>query len=262
MLFAGEMNGLLIFIFGLIIGSFLNVLILRLPENQSISGFSRCHNCKKRIAWYDNIPVFSFLFLRGHCRNCGSKISWQYPIIELLTAFLFLLSFLVYKSNSVFLIYILFLVSFLIVVAILDLKHFIILDNSILLGFMVSFIFIFLAPDFLLLVSRFYGLLFFAGIFLVLFLFSRGQWIGFGDVKLAALLGFVFGLESSIVIFYLAFLAGFIIAIILLVLKKADLKTQIPLGSLMSAAGIFFLLSGFNLLELINADLILRIWSR
>ncbi len=253
---------ILLFVFGLVMGSFLNVLIIRLPEKESILGYSKCSKCKKRILWQENIPVLSFLILKGRCHDCKSKISWQYPLVELLTGFLFLISFFAYGEKPVFLVYTLFLIGILTAIAFIDLKHFIIPDSLISSGFIVSFLFILFAPGSLFLISRFYGLLFFAGIFLSIFLASGGRWIGFGDIKLAALLGFVFGLESSIAIFYLAFLAGFIIAIILLVLKKADLKTQIPLGSLMSAAGIFFLLSRFNLLELINADLILKIWSR
>ena len=159
-------------------------------------------------------------------------------------------------------IYALFLISLFIVVAAIDFKHFIILDNLVLAGFIVSSIFIYLTSHFSLLTSNFYGLLFFAGIFLLLFLMSKGEWIGFGDVKLAAMLGFIFGLESSVSIFYLTFSIGFIYAIMLLVLKKADLKTQVPLGSLMSGASILFLLTRFDLLELINPELILRLWMK
>ncbi|TSC90927.1 MAG: leader peptidase (prepilin peptidase) / N-methyltransferase [Parcubacteria group bacterium Gr01-1014_2] len=262
-----------IFLFGLTIGSFLNVLIFRLPENKSILGFSKCRKCKKRIAWPDNIPILSFLLLRGRCRNCNSKISFQYPLVELLTSLLFLISFFVYGENPLPLIYILFLVSLLIVIAFIDFKHFLILDSLILSGFIVSALLIF---NFQLSIfnfpnceiincffkDAFWGASFFAGIYLFLFLISRGKWLGFGDVKLAALLGFTMGLKNSVDIFYLTFLIGFIFAIILLVFKKAGLKTEMPLGTLMAGASILFLLSGFSFLDLINSELILRLWLK
>ena len=259
-----------IFIFGLAIGSFLNVLIFRLPANKSILGFSKCRKCQKRIVWYDNIPILSFLILKGHCRGCKAKISFQYPLVELLTGFLFLISFFVYQENPFFLIYILFLISLLVAIAFIDLKHFVILDNLILAGFLISLFYFLLTTFYLLPVdchiiscgfkNSIFGLSFFAGVYLFLFLISKGKWLGFGDVKMALWLGFVFGLKNSVDIFYLTFLIGFIFAIILLAFKKADLKTEIPLGTIMAGASILFLLSGFSLLDLINGDLILRLW--
>lgn len=269
MVLFGFMN-FLIFIFGLAIGSFLNVLIYRLPQNESILGFSKCLQCRKLIAWPDNIPVLSFFLLKGRCRHCGSGILRQYPLVELLTGFLFLFSFLVYRENPFFLIYVLFLIGLLIVVGLIDFKHFLILDNLVLAGFIGSLIFMFLFQ-----VSCFkfqelascslknslFGVLFFAGIFLFLFLITKAKGIGLGDVKMAGWLGFVFGLESSVSVFYLTFFIGFIYAIILLASRRVGLKSKVPLGSLMALASILFLLSGFNILDLVNAELIFRLWS-
>ena len=188
-------------------------------------------------------------------------------MVELLTGFLFLVSFQAYGTNPISLGFILFFISLLIVIAFIDFNEFIILDALILAGFAISVLLIF---NFQFSNCRIIscsvtdslsGILFFAGIFLLLFLISKGKWLGFGDVKLAALLGFIFGLEGAVNIFYLTFFAGFIIAIMLLVLKRAGLKTKIQLGSFMSAAAISFLLSGFNLLDLIDAELILRLWN-
>ena len=256
----------LVFVFGLAIGSFLNVLIYRLPYKKSFLGRSFCLRCRKRISWSDNIPVISFFFLRGRCRNCKARISWQYPAVELLTGFLFLISSLIYGLSPILLIYVLFLVSLLIVIAFIDLKNLIIPDSLISFGFIVS---IFSIPQFLdcgvvscSIKDSSLGALFFAGVFLFLFLISKGRWLGFGDVKFAALLGFIFGLKNSIDIFYLTFLIGFFIAIILLGLKKADFKTEVPLGSIMGAASILFLLTGFSILGLVNSELIFRLWSK
>ncbi|MEK7537237.1 MAG: prepilin peptidase [Patescibacteria group bacterium] len=263
----------LIFIFGLAIGSFLNVLIFRLPENKTILGFSKCPGCRKRISWYDNIPVLSFLFLKGRCRRCKSKISWQYPLVELLTGVLFLVYFLTrFRGDGSFssLIYGLFIISLLIVIGVIDFKHFIIFNKLVLTGFIAAVLILLFFPfysiaggdvmmiePFCSIVScfpenSFYGLFFFAGILLFIFLISKGRWLGFGDVSVGALLGFTFGLKNSINVFYLTFFIGFIIAIILLVFKKAGLKSKVPLGSLMALASILFLLSGFNLLDFLG----------
>ncbi len=258
-----------IFIFGLAVGSFLNVLIHRLPKGESILGFSKCQHCRRTIYWSDNIPVLSFLILKGKCRHCGQEISWQYPLVELLTGFLFLFSFWVYPEEPIFLIYILFLMSLLVVIGLIDLKKFLILDSLILTGLIGSLIFMFLfnvsCLKFQELTScsfrdSLFGVLFFAGLFLLIFLMSKGRGIGFGDVKFSALLGFIFGLINSINLFYLTFLIGFIIAIILLAFKKSDLKTEIPLGSIMAGTGILLLLSGFNLFGIIDINFILRLF--
>lgn len=266
------MPNFLVFVFGLAIGSFLNVLIARLPEKESILGWSKCQNCKIKIPWYDLIPLLSFFLLKGHCRNCKKRISLQYPVVELTTGLLFLLFFLLYKIQSLLFIYLLFLASLLIVIAFLDFKKFLILDELIITGFLISIFFLYLLPyplyfqriNFLSpsLKDSFLGIAFFAGVFFIIFLLSGGRAIGFGDVKLSALIGFIFGFKNSINIFYLTFFLGFIFAIILLVLRKATLKSKIPLGTLIASVTIFFLLTKFNILDWINnlsGDLIYRI---
>src|SRR6056297_1686255 len=87
-----------VFIFGLVIGSFLNCLIWRLHTGESLGNRSYCPSCRHQIKWYDNIPLLSFLFLRGKCRYCGKNISWQYPAVEFVTAVLFLYSFYLYYT--------------------------------------------------------------------------------------------------------------------------------------------------------------------
>lgn len=258
----------LVFVFGLTIGSFLNVLICRLPRGESILGHSKCPKCQKRISWRENIPFLSFVFLKGRCRNCRLPISLEYPIVELLTGFLFLWLFFIYGRQSMFLIYGFFLISLFLVIAFIDLRHFVILDSLISAGFIIASLYLILNALYFILPCNFFscsvsdslfGALFFAGILFSIFLLTKGKGMGLGDVKLAALLGFIFGFKNSISVFYLTFMIGAITAIILLSFKKANLKTQFPLGSVMSAAGIIFLFSDFNLLELINAELIFRI---
>ena len=257
----------MVFIFGLIIGSFLNVLILRLPEKESLLGFSKCPACKKRIAWFDNIPVLSFFILGGRCRNCRAPISRQYPFVEASGGFLFLFSFLAWGANQSLWIYVAFLSVLFLAIGSIDFRRFIISDELLFTGLIGTILFfVFWFTDCRILScsvsDSLYGVSFFAGVFLVIYLFSRGKWLGFGDVKLAALLGLIFGLEKSISTFYLTFLVGFIIAIILLGLGRAGLKTEIPLGAILSFASILFLLTGFNLLDLIDSELILRLLWR
>lgn len=252
-------------IFGLIIGSFLNVLILRLPKYQSILGRSKCPNCKKEIKWFDNIPVLSFIILKGVCRFCKKKISRQYPMIEILTAIIFLLLYLTQKENLFFLIFTLIFSSLLIVIGFIDLKNSIILDKTIVFGFLISIIY-FLILNFKTknpecdilscsLLNSLLGILFFGGIFFAIYLSSNGRLLGFGDVKLATLLGFTFGFKNSIELFCSTFSFGFIIAMILLTLKKVDLKTKIPLGSIMAGTSIFFLATNFRILDIFKIHL-------
>lgn len=180
----------------------------------------------------------------------------------MLTAFLFLFSFWVYGSDLAPFIYVLFLTSLLVVIAFIDFNRFIILDSLILTGFITSLAyFLFFAKGWSFWDSIL-GLSFFGLIFSILYFISKGKWLGFGDVKLGLWLGFVFGLKNSVDIFYLTFLIGFIFAIILLSLKKAGLKTKVPLGSIMVLTSLIFLFSGFSILDLIDAELILRLWQK
>lgn len=115
----------LIFVFGLVIGSFLNCLIWRLYSDETVLGRSYCPECRKQISWFDNIPILSFLLLRGKCRSCHKKISWQYPLVELSTGFLFVLAFYVNTISgfsALKLLFDLFLISILIIIFIFDLR--------------------------------------------------------------------------------------------------------------------------------------------
>lgn len=263
------MMAILAFVFGLIIGSFLNVLIHRLPKVKSILGYSRCPKCSSRISWVDNLPILSFIFLKGRCRTCKKRISWQYPVIEAMTGFLFLFSFLIYGSEPLLFGYIVFLVSLFVVIALIDSSHFLILDQLLLIGFLIALVALLANFYFPFLDCRIFscslsgsslGILSFAGILFLIFFWSKGKWIGFGDVKLAAMAGLIFGFPNSVNLFYLTFITGFFIAIILLVLKRASLGSQLPLGAVISSVAILFLLTGLSIFDLINSDLILRIF--
>lgn len=246
-----------IFVCGLCVGSFLNVLIYRLPRGLGfVKSRSFCPKCRKRISWQDNIPLLSFVLLKGKCRYCHKEISWQYPSVELATALLTLLifnlkfsilnqyqiiQFLNFKT-ILDLILSLLLVWGLLVIFVIDLLHQIIPDEVIIFLVIVFSIRLFypLNTEFLILntknylVSAIASALFLCSIFLI----SKGKGMGFGDVKLAFLMGLVLGYPKVIVAFYFAFLTGALVGVTLIVLRKAKFGQKIAFGPFL-AAGTF-----------------------
>lgn len=225
------------FIFGCSIGSFLNVLIDRIPRHESvITGRSHCDSCKKMLVWYDLFPLFSFLFLLGKCRYCHKKIGWQTVIVEALTGILFAFtgySLLFTGASSLLLLstllYILFIFSCFITIAFIDAKYGIIPNLFVYPGILFALFYHTFFPD------TFFAYLF-SGLgagcfFFLLFAITKGRGMGFGDVKLALLLGFFLGFPKIIVALYIAFLTGAVIALILIVKKKKKFsKSTIPFG--------------------------------
>ncbi len=221
----------LIFVFGTVIGSFLNVVIFRSHSGATFLGRSMCFSCGKTLRWHDLVPIFSFAALRGKCRFCLSKISWQYAAVEILTSALFVLFFwkvggvaalqntasFSYFANLVFLFT---LGSLLVVIAGYDIKHKIIPDafaySFAALAFLGLIFFPTLAPT---------PLDFFAGPLLALpfaFLWyvSGGRWMGLGDAKLALGIGWFLGLKAGIVAVILAFWIGAIFGLALVAIGK------------------------------------------
>ncbi len=217
----------IIFLFGLIVGSFLNCIIYRLEVGKSfLGGHSFCPYCKHELVWHDLIPVFSFLMLKGKCRYCQKPISIQYPLIELTTAILFVLVF--NSQNLLNTGYLLLTTSFLIIIFVYDLKHYIIPDKVIFPAILTSFLFLFTTNSLLLntILSAF-GASFF---FLLIYLISQGQWMGFGDVKLSFLMGLHLGFPNILVALFSAFFTGAIIGLILIAQNKKTLKSMVPFG--------------------------------
>jgi leader peptidase (prepilin peptidase) / N-methyltransferase len=246
------MTFVLIFLLGIFVGSFLNVLADRLPRDESVvKGRSHCEKCEKTLKWHDLIPLFSFLQLRGKCRYCHSPLSFCYPIVELTTGVLFTVTFMFVSSNFQFLIlnfnsifnfkflislaYCLFIVSCLIVVFFADLKYGIIPDKIIFPAIAIALIFNF---QFLIFneFSIFNSLMSAVGaclFFLILALIKiRGRnAMGFGDVKFAFLMGLILGFPNIVVALYIAFLTGAIVGIILIVWRRKKVfGTSIPFG--------------------------------
>lgn len=204
-----------LFILGLIIGSFLNVLVFR-RGSKAITGRSACLSCGALIRWYDNVPVLSYLIVRGRCRSCGSRISVQYILVEILTGALFAAVGVETLSRSVPLTALsLIAVALLVAISVYDLRHTIIPDEWVYVFCGVAIASIFLAPvqqlPLALLAGPFAALPLF-----VLWLVSRGRWMGFGDVKLALGIGWLLGPLYGIVAVFFAFVIGAVISVAIL----------------------------------------------
>jgi len=231
-----------IFIIGLFIGSFLNVLVDRLSREESIiKGRSHCEKCKKTLQWYDLIPLLSFILLGRKCRYCHFPLSFYYPVVELTTGILFVIAYLFINNNLPFtiyhlpfisLFYYLFIVSCLIVVFFADLKYGIIPDKIVFPAILVSFLYLILNTKYLILPHLLSALgagLFF--LFLSLIKIKKHRAMGFGDVKFAFLMGLILGFQNIIVSLYIAFLTGAIAGCILILWGKKKLTgTSIPFG--------------------------------
>jgi len=237
---------------GLIVGSFLNVLIIRLPQGKPPTGRSRCPHCTRLVRWFDLVPVISFLILRGRCRSCTHSLSWQYPLIELLTGIVFMLSATAVQTltpHPALLSLALFrnwiVSSVLIFTAMVDLKHQIIFDVP--LGFAAIAVFVL---NISLGISLWWCLL--AGIigisfFGLQYFFSKGRWIGGGDIVLGGFLGVTLSFPNILVALALAYLMGTVAVLPLLVMKKYQWKSKIAFGAFLSCAGIITLLWGDHL---------------
>lgn len=216
------------FLLGLVFGSFSNVLIWRIPQEKTLNGRSMCPKCKNKISWYDNIPLLSFLILKGRCRNCKTDISLRYPLVEFITGIIFL--FLYFKfglSSQMF--FLVLLSPVLISIFFIDLDHQLIPDELVFWGIGFSFLYlVFISPQF------FYSS-FFAGLISSLFLLTlhfitHGRGMGLGDVKFAILGGMMVGLANIFHWFFAAFLTGAIIGCILILTRKYGLKSKIAFG--------------------------------
>lgn len=241
----------LFFVLGLCFGSFANVLIDRIQAGKSIKGRSRCDYCGYRLSRLDNIPVFSFLFLKRKCRKCHKKLSWQYPLIEIGTGLIFILTFWLIQRTQIFqisdfsffsyfsLFYYILISYILWVILIWDLKYMIIPDFLILIG-VCSTIFYKLLESFFLncyienfscpFVSGILGGLILGGFFGFLYWISKGRWIGGGDVKLGFWLGLIVGFQMIYFLLLFSYVAGALLAIFLLLFFGKKMKSEIPFG--------------------------------
>lgn len=255
---------ILIFLFGTIIGSFLNVVIYRFNTGKSIvKGRSICMTCNRTLRWYELIPVFSYLFQLGKCRRCAEKISHQYPIVELITGLIFVLIsyhflsiFMFVPFSYIFLVtFYIFIFSILIVISVYDLRHKIIPDILVYLFAFISFLSIFInfsivgglfiKPSFSSLIAGPILALPFA----LIWFFSKGKWMGLGDAKLMLGIGWVLGIYQGLAAIILAFWIGSIISLTFMFISKnkINMKTEIPFAP--------FLILGFLIVFLLNLNI-------
>jgi leader peptidase (prepilin peptidase)/N-methyltransferase len=257
-----------VFILGAIIGSFLNVVILRHNTGESIiKGGSRCFICGNKLKWRELIPIFSFIAQKGKCRNCGSKISLQYPLVEFLTGLVFLLVFLKFYATFYFLLstfYYFIIFSILIVIAVYDLRHQIIPNEFVYSFITLSFFSIFfenwdLFRNFKLEIRNFdlwsqflAGIIFFA-FFGLMWLAPRGKWMGLGDAKLALGIGWLFGFSKGITALLLAFWIGAAVGIFLLIFfkKSYNIKSKLAFGPFLALGTLIAFLFGETIINLI-----------
>jgi len=231
-----------IFLLGIIIGSFLNVCIGRIPFGKSIAyPPSHCPKCSTYLKPIDLIPIGSYLLLRGKCRYCGEKISPQYPLIELMNGIIYCLLFLKFGWTSTFLKYAIFS-SLLMVISLIDYEHKIIPDGLIIFGFIIGAFFLIINFKGSLL-NGILGFLIGGSIFLLIALVTNGA-MGGGDIKLMAVIGFWFGWKYILLIMLLSFVLGAVVSIFLLLLKIKKRKDEIPFGPFIALAAFITLYFG------------------
>jgi leader peptidase (prepilin peptidase)/N-methyltransferase len=249
------------FLLGSAIGSFLNVCIYRIPRDKSIvKPPSACPGCGRPIRPFDNIPILSYIFLKGKCRNCGTKISIRYPLVELLTGFFFLLLYLKFGVTFELIVFMIFL-ALLIVISFIDLDFQIIPDilsiGGVALGFILSIIrpfFRHLDPRFGILDSL-YGIAIGGGIlFAIAWLyqfFTKREGMGGGDIKLLGMIGAFCGWKGVVFSLVSGSVFGTVVGIPLMILKGKGSKYAIPFGPFLSLGAIIYTFKGDNLIHLV-----------
>ncbi|WP_408956426.1 prepilin peptidase [Natroniella sp. ANB-PHB2] len=232
---------ILIFIFGLMIGSFLNVVIYRLPAGKSIVfPRSQCGHCQTKLGAWDLIPVVSYLLLGGRCRYCKSRFSLQYPVVEFLTGLLFLLLYQQYSLGSQFLVYS-FLLTLLIPASVIDLQKRIIPNQINYFGIGVGLIFSLLFNH-ISLISSLLGIVIAGGALLLLAVVSGSM--GMGDVKFLAMIGSFVGARVALYSLFFGSLLGSVVLLPLMIAGVIGRKTRIPFGPLIALGAVMMLLGG------------------
>ncbi|KXS49491.1 MAG: hypothetical protein BHK79_01035 [Halanaerobium sp. MDAL1] len=228
----------LIFILGLIIGSFLNVVIYRLPEGKSIVyPPSHCPDCGHKLSPLELIPVLSYIFLRGKCKSCRTDISIRYPIIELLTGIIFIINY-IYISDLISLTAGLIFSSLLVVLTMIDFDHQILPDKLTLGGLIVGFIFSFFRSDITVIYSLI-GVLVAGGLLFLIAYLSKGG-MGGGDIKMMAMVGSFTGPIIAVSSIFLGAVIALIAHLPGIVFGKTGMKTKLPFGPFLALASLIF----------------------
>jgi leader peptidase (prepilin peptidase)/N-methyltransferase len=238
-------------VFGLIVGSFLNVCIYRLPRKQSVNWpGSRCTSCDRPLSWYENVPVVSWVALRGRCRTCGERVSVIYPLVELITAGLFVAGYLIYGLTPLLAVRLAFACAMVVLFAI-DLRHHllpnVITVPGIVIGFALS---LFLPPGWK---SALIGLVAGGG---VLFAIAEGYYrlrgiegLGMGDVKMLSMIGAFLGWKLMLVTLVLGSFAGSIIGLGVIALGRGGMKAALPFGTFLAVGALTAAVVGDPIVE-------------
>lgn len=224
------MELILLFLIGLCFGSFCTVLADRLPKGEDVlMSRSHCDFCKKTLSWYELVPLLSFLIQKGRCRTCHKTLSYLYPLIEFLMGLGFVGIGMIAGQSLFSLIAGLTLFSMGVVILVADLKYFIIPDVTLVVMALVGLVHVFTLPFQEVKIHIGSAACAFIG-FYTLYILTKRKGIGFGDVKLAGVLGLLLGFPNLIIALYTAFLTGAIVGVILMILGIAKMKTKVPFG--------------------------------
>ncbi|HAR62959.1 MAG: prepilin peptidase [Candidatus Margulisiibacteriota bacterium] len=242
------------FLFGSVIGSFLNVLIFRIPLRQSIIfPPSHCTTCNHKLSVLDLFPLLSYLFLKGKCRYCKEKIKWHYPLVELLSGFSFVWAFYSLGPSFLFL-KVVFLTSILIVITFIDLEFMIIPDELTLGGSGIGLLFSLFDKS---LLPSVLGGLAGAGIIYAIYLLGQliyqQETIGGGDIKMMLLIGIFIGIKSTLLAIFVAMMLGSIIGVALIALRIKSRKDYIPFGPFLGAGCLIVIYFSKELVALYRA---------
>ncbi|NTU46073.1 prepilin peptidase [Candidatus Roizmanbacteria bacterium] len=242
-----------LFCLGTIFGSFFNVLADRLPREETILGRSHCESCKHVLSGKDLVPLFSFLFLKGKCRYCGHSFSFQYPLSEIFTGVVFVVTWWLFPGDLVVKIIWLGIVSALMVIFLADIRYHIIPDSmEVVLVVLSTALIIAQGNPFITILFRVgEGILVLVPLFL-LYLGTKGKGMGFGDVKFAFVIGYLMGLAQGLLVLYFAFIFGGIVGMVLIFLKRKKMKAAIAFGPFLILSLITTILWGNQIIEVIK----------
>lgn len=216
-----------LFILGGIFGSFINCLVYRIHEEETMFGRSHCPNCKHILGFFDLFPFFSYILLFGKCRYCKKKIALQYFAVEFFTGLLFAFGS-IFINNPLFLFFYIIISLFLLIIFMYDLKYYLIVDQVIYPAIVISLLYriIFNFDLLSIIISLAIGFLF----FWIQYVVSSGKWIGGGDVLIGLMIGSLFNWQLTLLCIFMSYIIGSFVGIFLILLGKKDSSSKIPFG--------------------------------
>jgi leader peptidase (prepilin peptidase)/N-methyltransferase len=245
------MTSALVLILGACVGSFLNVCIYRLPRHESLAWpGSHCTTCNRTLSWFENIPVLSWIVLRGRCRGCHQSISWMYPIVEVVTALVFLSGYLLYGPTALAVVRILFACA-LVVLFVTDLQHKILPNVITVPGIVIGFVCsLFLAPGWR---DSLIGIVIGGGVLFAIaeayYRVRKQEGLGMGDVKLLGMIGAFLGWKLVLLTLVLASFAGSVIGVAMIATGRGGMKYALPFGTFLAVGALVAAIWGTPLVD-------------